>query len=142
MSNIKATELRIGNILSYNTGEENEGWIDCVIDHEDIKWCAENPESFNNVHRPILLDKKIFDCFYFNEGNNTYFTRLFDAKHAYSEGEFSINVQFSISVSLYYGVMQIGLGEPFLVAPKYAHSLQNTVRYLTGEELAYTPSKK
>jgi len=136
---IQAKELRTGNLVEYFLGENNEGenWEPTALDWQDIKWCEEDNEEFNRRHRPIKLTEEKLMRLGFAEGNNTYFTRIFEANHANTDGEFSINIKFSINISLKYGTLQIGLGEPFLIAPQWVHSLQNTVFTLTGEELSY-----
>ena len=52
---IKPEELRIGNILNYDTGE---GIVPTVIGWQDIKWVSENPETFDAVHSLIPLTEE------------------------------------------------------------------------------------
>jgi hypothetical protein len=53
---LKAEDLRSGNQLIY-WGEEKP--LFCKIDWQDIKWCTEDPEGFNEVHSPIILTEPI-----------------------------------------------------------------------------------
>lgn len=52
---IDPKELRLGNKMEYFIGEEGLKWESCTIDWQDIKWCEEENENFNKVHRPIPL---------------------------------------------------------------------------------------
>lgn len=50
-------DLKCGNILNYDTGEE--GIAPTVIDWQDLKWLDENPEDFNKYHSPMLLTEDL-----------------------------------------------------------------------------------
>ena len=52
---IKATDLRVGNLLEYYIATDNLGWIISEIDWQDIKQCQENPINFNADNRGIEL---------------------------------------------------------------------------------------
>jgi len=58
---IKATDLRVGNILNYDTSEGDT--VTAVIDWQDIKWISEDPKGFNLVHSPIPLTEEWLEKF-------------------------------------------------------------------------------
>jgi hypothetical protein len=49
-------DLKCGNILNYDTGEEI---ITTVIDWQDLKCLDENPDDFNKSHSPIPLTEEL-----------------------------------------------------------------------------------
>ena len=52
-------DLKCGNILNYDTGEE--GIAPTVIDWQDLQWLTEDTKGFNLVHSPIKLSKDIIE---------------------------------------------------------------------------------
>jgi hypothetical protein len=52
---IKATDLRVNNLLEYYISTDNLGWIISEIDWQDIGECQENPISFNVDNRGVKL---------------------------------------------------------------------------------------
>jgi hypothetical protein len=53
---LSATELRIGNLVNYDTAEGDV--FTNVIDWEDLKWLSEDEKGFNLVHNPIPLTEE------------------------------------------------------------------------------------
>jgi len=62
---ITSNELRTGNLLQYFIGEENCDWDTTKLDWQDIKWCEEENENFNKVHKPIPLTEEWIEDFGF-----------------------------------------------------------------------------
>lgn len=125
--NIKPTDLRHGNILQYYIGEDGCKWEETKIDWQDIKWCAENNENFNQVHRPVPLTRKLLKRFGFKpccDDMGDLFLRkgdvwIRDARMLY----------FSSSGDLmHYHIRNI----------QYVHQVQNLYFTLTGQELQLT----
>lgn len=54
---LQQTDLKIGNILNYDTSEGEI--LPTIIDWQDIKWLTEDPKGFNLVHSGIMLDEEI-----------------------------------------------------------------------------------
>lgn len=60
-SNIKANELRTGNILQYITAEGDKMFTS--IDWQDLKWIDEDEKGFNSVHdRVLITEEKLLKC--------------------------------------------------------------------------------
>jgi hypothetical protein len=53
---LSATELRIGNLVNYDTAEGDV--FTNVIDWQDLKWLSEDEQGFNLVHNPIPLTEE------------------------------------------------------------------------------------
>jgi len=53
---IKANELRVGNLLNYQTAEADV--VTCQTDFGTIQWATEDPKGFNLVHTPIPLTEE------------------------------------------------------------------------------------
>ena len=53
---MEARELRIGNILNYDTAEGEI--LPSVIDWQDLKWISEDTKGFNLVHSAIPLTEE------------------------------------------------------------------------------------
>jgi hypothetical protein len=56
MSELKANELRCGNLINYLTAEGDN--LETTIDWQDLKWVTEDPNGFNYVHLPIPLTEE------------------------------------------------------------------------------------
>ena len=67
---IQKTDLRTGNHLKYYIGEEGVAWDATKIDWQDIKWCEENNENFNDVNKGIDITTTILVMSGFTEDNN------------------------------------------------------------------------
>jgi len=121
---MKATELRIGNLLNYQTAEGDI--LTATIDWQDLKWLSEDEKGFNLVHNPILLTEDwllkfgfkyslTLDDFMFKDKND-----IFEMQ-PYKKG-------FLNSV--------LWCDNEILQELKYVHQLQNLYFSLTGEELS------
>ena len=53
---IQANELRIGNLLNYQTAEGDV--VTLTTDFHAIQWATEDPKGFNLVHSPISLTEE------------------------------------------------------------------------------------
>ena len=115
---MKATELRIGNLVNYDTAEGDV--FTNVIDWQDLKWLSEDEQGFNLVHNPIPL------------------TEEWLLKFAFESDE----------IEWWNGILSIGIckeGLRYLPTEKinfrvgivlqYVHQLQNLYFALTNEEL-------
>jgi hypothetical protein len=121
---MKANELRIGNLLNYQTAEGDI--LTATIDWQDLKWLSEDEKGFNLVHNPILLTEDwllkfgfkyslTLDDFMFKDKND-----IFEMQ-PYKKG-------FLNSVTW--------CDNEILQELKYVHQLQNLYFALTGEELS------
>ena len=54
---IQANELRVGNLLNYQTAEG--GVVTITTDFNAIQWATEDPKGFNLVHTPIPLTEEM-----------------------------------------------------------------------------------
>jgi len=120
---MKASELRIGNLVNYDTAEGDV--LTNVIDWQDLKWLSEDKKGFNLVHNPILLTEDwllkfgfkyslTLDDFMFKDKND-----IFEMQ-PYKKG-------FLNSVTW--------CDNEILQELKYVHQLQNLYFALTNEEL-------
>lgn len=114
---IKPSELSIGNLLNYDTGEGIEL---TVIDWQDLRWLQENPESFNNSHTPVPLTPEILEGFGFEPGMFNELT-LYVGVKALTYSRNSIYVD---------GL--IGLPDV-----KNVHTLQNFVQAISGVDFVF-----
>jgi hypothetical protein len=116
---IKAIELRIGNMLNYDT--VIEGVLVTKIDWQDLKWISQDRKDFNRVHNPIPLTEEwllIFGEIKGKSDRGTFpmYYNIID-KHLYVDNNFAQCDKISWM--------------PIL----YVHQLQNLFYALTGEEL-------
>jgi hypothetical protein len=123
---MKANELRIGNLLNYQTAEGDI--LTATIDWQDLKWLSEDEQGFNLVHNPILLTedwllKFGFKLVFAGQGDGFIYEcgQLCNAMNIYSRNR---------NVFLYstFNSCEINI--------KYVHQLQNLYFALTGEELS------
>ena len=119
---IQATELRIGNIVTYH-GETD---MDCVLDAIDIFNIATKYMHNDEIHSPIVITEEWllkFDFIQQNVNGETVF--IFKDNEWY----FIENVASNGWASLYcYGIY-------CATDIQYVHQLQNLYFALTGEEL-------
>ncbi len=118
---IKANELRIGNILNYNTSKEEV--LPIVVDWEIIQSYSQNEIEFTSYFKPLELTPKWLKKFGFIQNNNAWSKNglsLFD--YNFSQGELNLILNASSCP-----------------APdvKYVHQLQNLYFALTGKELEF-----
>jgi hypothetical protein len=121
---MKANELRIGNLLNYQTAEGDI--LTATIDWQDLKWLSEDEQGFNLVHNPILLTED--------------WLLKFGFKYSLKLDDFMFKDQNDIFEMQPYkkGFLNSVLwcDNEILQEIKYAHQLQNLYFSLTGEELS------
>ena len=117
---MKANELRIGNILNYNTAEGDV--LPAVIDWQDLKWLSEDPEGFNLAHSPIPLNEEWLKRMGFDTLDERYFALDYE------------DLSFRYYYNYLGGVWKFRLNF-ILVKIQHVHQLQNLYFALTGEEL-------
>jgi len=121
---MKANELRIGNLLNYQTAEGDI--LTAIIDWQDLKWLSEDEKGFNLVHNPILLTED--------------WLLKFGFKYSLKLDDFMFKDQNDIFEMQPYkkGFLNSVLwcDNEILQEVKYAHQLQNLYFSLTGEELS------
>jgi len=134
---MKATELRIGNYVFYNSGEdqgEPEKFY-CKLDGEDIMRMEKN-EEYLGFHEPIPLTPEILEKCGFSDND-------------YKTGYIGINIKAGGITTEFVLTKPKLLGEfqnhfcwefragniPFFLELEFLHQLQNLYFALTGEEL-------
>ena len=120
---IQKTDLRIGNHLKYFIGEEGIDWDATKIDVQDLQWCEEKNENFNEVHKGIELTTTILVMSGFTEDNHKRleFIEMPDGFYP-----------------MYAQLPELSSEEEQRVALnriKYVHELENLFFVLTGKEL-------
>jgi hypothetical protein len=124
---IKPTDLRVGNILNYDTAEGET--MTTVVDWQDIKWASEDPEGFNLVHSPVPLTGEWLLKFGFWQCEDTSY-RWYKA-HNQDMGYITIDIDDH--------TIMIGDSWDFKET-KYVHQLQNLFHSLTQTELCLSDS--
>jgi hypothetical protein len=123
---LSATELRIGNLVNYDTSEGDV--LTATIDWEDLKWLSEDEQGFNLVHNPIPLTEEWLLKFGFKiyKDPETVFYEIRFDKIA--------NYKFYISRKIGFGIFYYE--NDFLITQiDSVHQLQNLFYSLTNEEL-------
>ena len=115
---LKATDLRVGNILNYDTPECDMVNIEVRWGH--IKWISEDPKGFNLVHSPIPLTEEWLEKFGFVDNNYT-----MDFK----------KISFSWSSRIVATGVRSGWYCKKHPHIKFVHQLQNIIHALSGQEL-------
>jgi hypothetical protein len=131
---IQKTDLRIGNHLKYFIGEEGIDWDATKIDVQDLQWCEEKNENFNEVHKGIELTTTILVMSGFTEDNHNRFTVWKDLQTHYLE----FIVMPDGFYPMYAQLPELSSEEEQRVALnriKYVHELENLFFVLTGKEL-------
>jgi hypothetical protein len=131
---IQKTDLRIGNHLKYFIGEEGIDWDATKINIQDLQWCEEKNENFNEVYKGIELNKTILVMSGFTEDNHNRFTVWKDLQTHYLE----FIVMPDGFYPMYTQLPELSLEEEQRVALnriKYVHELENLFFVLTGKEL-------
>lgn len=129
---IQKTDLRIGNHLKYYIGEEGIDWDATKIDVQDLQWCEDNNENFNEVHKGIELTTVILVMSGFTEDNNGHF--WIDLQTHYLEfipmhdGFYPIYAQLPELSSE--AEQRVGLNKI-----QFVHELENLFFVLTGKEI-------
>lgn len=127
---IKANELRIGNLLNYDTPEGDV--VTLTTDFNAIQWATEDPKCFNLVHSPIPLTEEWLVKFGFKQ---------------YIDFEIKTNIFFLLPLCGFsYDIatkqvtifeMEEGNKISHCIKRKieYVHTLQNLYFALRGQEL-------
>lgn len=131
---MKATDLRIGNIVEYYI-EDSQTWERNIIDAQDLMVFEEKPDSFLKHHRPVLLSserlsKMMYDDFV-SFGDEKYKCFLDSTKNMFISVLFDPFEEDRFNVFLEYSNNQVIMLNPI----KYLHELQNLVFALTGKEM-------
>lgn len=129
---IQATELRIGNLLTYDMGDGT--FENSKLDWQDIRWCFENNKDFNLAHKPIpLTEDWIRDFGFVFEDIGTNPTeeekRYLVARKGYGTKE--IEIEFDRDLS----GLTLGNFTGELLVYYHVHQLQNLYYALTQQEL-------
>jgi len=132
MSNkITAADLRIGNILNYDTAEGDT--LPTRIEWQDLKWISEDEVGFNLVHSPTTLRAVHLKQFGFSDGDykDGYIGKDFKSggmildfvlSKPYTKGEW--NTTYTLNLE----------GHRFIKI-EFVHQLQNVFFELTNQEL-------
>jgi hypothetical protein len=129
---MKATELRIGNLVNYITAEGDV--LTSTIDWQDLKWLSEDEKGFNLVHNLIPLTEDFLLKFGFEKTYNSQFRLKFDhIKHQEIGFDFSKVEDKSMQGFRFYG---------HYIKIHHVHQLQNLFFALTGEELTLKNQSK
>jgi hypothetical protein len=126
---IKSNELREGNMFQYFIGEEGCEWEHTKIDWQDIKWAAEKPENFNEVHKPILLREALTHLGFKLSNPKLLFLPVPEIK-----------AEIHFEIHNYGNVITIhsDFGNFIPNDIDYVHQFQNLYFSLTGRELQHT----
>lgn len=126
---IKASELRLGNILNYTCvyGTVTQE----VVDLEVLEYAIDDPEGFNRVSSPIpLTEQVLLDCGFSLLIIDQYRACQLDFKNC--------RFLFTEKVGLRFGVLGVSQYEWVEdLRIEYLHQLQNLTFALTGTELEY-----
>lgn len=117
---IKETDLRIGNVIYYQSSED--GLLPNIVDWEDLKWLSENPENFNEIFKPIPISWVTL-------------LKLGWEKHfIYDDNSFTISKRVGPFKFFSLAVDEKGLhfATDFDCIIKYYHQLENIVYLITG----------
>ena len=116
---IQANELRIGNLLNYDTAEGDV--VIATIDWQDLQWATEDPKGFNLVHSPIPLTEEWLVKFGFFEIKPLVLIKR--------------GLLFRDNIKNPCSELTLEVGNGFRVTVQYLHQLQNLYFAITGEEL-------
>lgn len=124
---LKATELRCGNILNYLTSEGDYSIM--KVNWHSIKWISEDETGFNLVHSPIPLTEDILVKLGFEiEGLRSYYHNDLDITIEYLSGKYAVAIyDFEINPA----------STRYIMHCEFLHTLQNNIFALTGEELTF-----
>ena len=117
MNKLKASDLRIGNVIMFHDVEDGD--MPLAIDWQEIKAVTKDPERFNAYHSPIPLTEEILlKC-------------GFEKNH---DGIIHCNIA---GVFVFYlpTTQRIVIGSDFAVKKHYLHELQNLIYAKLNEEL-------
>jgi len=74
---IQPNQILTGTYLQYFIGENGCEWDTTKLNWQDIKWCEEDNENFNKVHKPIPLTTTHLALNGFSEDDNGHFLKNF-----------------------------------------------------------------
>ena len=130
---MKATDLRIGNIVEYYI-EDSQTWERNIIDTQDLIIFEQHPEYFKH-YRPVLLSSERLSKMMYNDfvsfGDEKYKCFLDSARNKFisvladpfEADRFNVFIEYCNQ-------------RAFMLNPiKYLHELQNLVFALTGKEM-------
>ena len=124
MKEIKASDLRIGNMIFFD--DPVDGELINKIDWHDLKWISEDYETFNEFHRPIQLTEEWIDKL----SDEEYAFEGFGSRIIYKCIKFPvIKYEFSSNCVLVYFQAEL------INIVDYVHQWQNIHHALTREEL-------
>jgi hypothetical protein len=148
--NIKANELRTGNILDYlieDKLDDRQEWYEpSVVDWQDIKYFAEREAQNKGLppngpirehYKPIPITEDWLLRLGFEEARKTKFRHIFDLEDNYSIGyDFTL-----VPGTIYEGMCGVRFFRRYIKC-EFVHQLQNFVFVHTGKELQLkTPLK-
>jgi hypothetical protein len=142
---IQVNELREGNLLQYFIGEEGYEWEPTKITYHDLRWCSEENENFNGVHKPIPLTEEWLLKLGLHKadrvGRYGYIYRICEIDSCWC-----VEKDWREDSSHFFGIEYTDTVEElmdrsfnFSYELRYVHQLQNLIFALTGEELQQTP---
>ena len=120
---MKAHELRIGNLVNYQTAEGDI--LVARIDWQDLKWISKDEKGFNIAHSAIPLTEEWLLKFGFEE------YEFEDEIFGYVLNDFGYVNEFQFRIRILIDFEGILIQKPI----KYVNQLQNLYFALTGEEL-------
>jgi hypothetical protein len=121
---MKATDLRIGNLVNYEISEGDV--LPNVIDWQDLKWLSEDEQGFNLFHNPIPLTEEWLMKFGFVKGKFDNYVLVLDNEFSkISYWSNSKKIELSNTRETTWGAVNC----------MYLHQLQNLYFALTGTEL-------
>ena len=118
---MKETDLRIGNLVNYETLEGDV--LPNIIDWQDLKWLSEDEQSFNLAHSPIPLTEEWLLKFGFKQ----------DETYVSEQNPYLDYIKDEVRISMPYFSFEYGDGA--FMELKHVHQLQNLYFALTGTEL-------
>jgi len=124
---IQANELRIGNLLNYDTAEGDV--IIKATDFNVIHWASEDPKGFNLVHTPIPLTEEWLVKLGANNPNPFLIDKYWVLFLSNEEKPSLLLILNGISRICKNGICG------YEVKCEYVHELQNLYFALTGKEL-------
>ena len=120
---MKAQELRIGNLVNYQTAEGDI--LVARIDWQGLKWISKDEKGFNIAHSAIPLTEEWLLKFGFEE------YEFEDEIFGYVLNDFGYVNEFKFMIRIFIDFEGILIQKPI----KFVHQLQNLYFALTGEEL-------
>jgi hypothetical protein len=139
---MKASELRIGNTVNYQTAEGDV--LPATIDWQDLKWISEDEKGFNLAHDATPLTEEWLLKFGFEKDKYDDWVKHYEIERIYDH-DFFISVcmdgdkVFYVDASRKEKHPQMSPEYINLPIINYVHQLQNLYFALTNEELIYKP---